>query len=715
MRSSTANFDFDDLTSEALIKWGISELYPPQKEVISRGLHLDGNFLLASATASGKTLVAELAMLKEVLEGKKAIYIAPLRAVASEKFKEIEYHLGAFGCKVRLSIGDYDSSEEPLARYDVIVTTYEKFDSILRHAPSWLGKVGAAVFDEIHYLDDPERGPTVEMTAVKFMDRVPNARRIALSATVTNADEIGSWLDAITIKSSWRPVPLRLGVYFNEKIYFCSGDVIETPHMGDCVIDVFDTDVLNGQMIVFCNRRRRAVALANRLAKRFNFSRYEKLREIAERLRRIEPQSPTVEKLSKVLTKGVAFHHAGLSNDVRWIIERLFKERLVSILVATPTLAAGVNLPAKTVIVRDMRRYSSRTGRMEYLSVSEVKQMLGRAGRPLFDKIGYGIVVARSEEERDFFLERYLEGDPEPITSKLNNPDKLRSQVLSLICLKAPCSPGDIEDSFRRTLFFRQRRGSLRGPLRNTLNFLVENGFISDGDLLQATKIGRRVSELYIDPYSSAIMLRSSNLLRRRRRGLTGVACFITALTPDMPKLSVSSRDKSLLEETAEDLLGVLDEMDLIGDLSWDTIYGALKSTMVLKSWVDEVPEGIIEKELGVESGDIHRIVESASWLLYAFAEILRIKGEDDLCDDLRLASLRVRHGVREELLDLVRITEVGRIRARVLFNAGYRSVSDISEARPEDIAQLSGFGIQLAKKIIENAKKILRRCQFIP
>ncbi len=714
MSSSSTNFDFDDLTSEALKRWGISELYPPQKEVISRGLHLDGNFLLASATASGKTLVAELAMLKEVLEEKKAIYIAPLRAVASEKFKEIETHLGAFGCRVRLSIGDYDSSEEPLARYDVIVTTYEKFDSILRHVPSWLDDVGIAVFDEIHYLDDPERGPTVEMTVVKFMDQIPDARRIALSATVTNADEIGSWLDARTIKSSWRPVPLRLGVYFDEKIYFCSGDVIETPHTGDCILDIFNTDTLSGQMIVFCNQRRRTVALANRLAKRFNFSPSEKLHEAAEKLRKIEPQSPTVEKLSKVLTKGVAFHHAGLSHDVREMVEHLFRERLVSILVATPTLVAGVNLPAKTVIVRDMRRYFSRTGRMNYLPVSEVKQMLGRAGRPLFDRIGYGIVVARSEEERDFFLERYLAGDPEPIISKLNNPDKLRSQVLSLICLKSPCSPRDIEVSFRRTLFFRQRGGSLRGPLRSAIDFLLKNGFIEDDYLFRVTKIGRRVSELYIDPYSSAIMLRNSDLLRERS-DLAEAACFIVALTPDMPRLSVGSRDKNLLEERTGDLFDMLDGMDLISDLGWDVVYSALKSTMVLKSWVEEVPEGIIERELGVESGDVHRIVESASWLLYAFAEVLRAKGEEDLCDDLKLISLRVRHGVREELLDLIRITDVGRVRARVLFNAGYRSVSDISEARPEDIAQLSGFGIQLAKKIIENAKKILGRCRFTP
>jgi len=206
---------------EALYREGISELRPAQRKSIGAGLLEGKNLLVCTPTASGKTLVAELAMLNNLLNhpGKKAVYIVPLKALASEKFRQFKKKY-AHLIKIALSIGDLDSDDPYLAAYDMIICTSEKFDSLIRHKAPWLSMVSVVIVDEIHLLNDPSRGPTLEILITILRDKIKNLQLIGLSATIGNSRELADWLGAELVIDSWRPVKLSKGIFIEDRIEF---------------------------------------------------------------------------------------------------------------------------------------------------------------------------------------------------------------------------------------------------------------------------------------------------------------------------------------------------------------------------------------------------------------------------------------------------------------------------------------------------------------
>jgi helicase len=203
-----------------LDKEGIQELRPAQEKSIDAGLFKGKHLLVCTPTASGKTLVAEIAAVNNVLNKiGKCVYIVPLKALAAEKYKEFKRRYGHL-LKIGLSIGDTDSPEERLKSFDIIFTTSEKLDSITRHHATWLRDIKIVVIDEIHLLNDPGRGPTLEILITLLKDILKGIQLIGLSATIGNAKELAAWLDAELIKDTWRPVELKQGVYMDDEITF---------------------------------------------------------------------------------------------------------------------------------------------------------------------------------------------------------------------------------------------------------------------------------------------------------------------------------------------------------------------------------------------------------------------------------------------------------------------------------------------------------------
>ncbi|MEE9525540.1 MAG: DEAD/DEAH box helicase [Candidatus Woesearchaeota archaeon] len=195
----------------------IEEFRPSQEKSIKNGLLDRKNLLVCTPTASGKTLIAEMAMVKSILEERgKAIYIVPLKALANEKFKDFKkrYHY----LNIALSIGDLDGADRYLESYDLIVCTAEKLDSLIRHHAPWLGKVATVIVDEVHLMNDPGRGPTLEILLTILRELLKEVQIIALSATIGNPEELSEWLDANLIIDNWRPVKLHKGIYDGEKI-----------------------------------------------------------------------------------------------------------------------------------------------------------------------------------------------------------------------------------------------------------------------------------------------------------------------------------------------------------------------------------------------------------------------------------------------------------------------------------------------------------------
>lgn len=216
---------FDDLEGKVpgklfgILSKEINELRPCQEKAIKKGLLEGSNLLVCTPTASGKTLVAEIAAVKNILEGKgKTVYIVPLKALAREKYKDFKERYGGL-CRVALSMGDMDKSDGYLSDFDLIITTSEKLDSLIRHRAPWLNKIGTIVVDEVHLLNDPGRGPTLEIL-LTILRKILKAQIVALSATIGNPKDLAQWLEAELVVDNWRPVELKKGIYLDGEVEF---------------------------------------------------------------------------------------------------------------------------------------------------------------------------------------------------------------------------------------------------------------------------------------------------------------------------------------------------------------------------------------------------------------------------------------------------------------------------------------------------------------
>lgn len=216
--------DLKDKLNQALYnvleRENITELRPAQEKAINKGLLDNKSLLVCTPTASGKTLVAEIAAMQSILNKVgKAIYIVPLKALANEKYKEFKRKYSHL-CNITISIGDLDKAEPYLDKYDLIITTSEKLDSLLRHHSPWLKDVNTIIVDEIHLLNDISRGPTLEILLTMLKRILKKIQIIGLSATIGNPSELAEWLDAELIIDNWRPVELKHGIYLDGKINF---------------------------------------------------------------------------------------------------------------------------------------------------------------------------------------------------------------------------------------------------------------------------------------------------------------------------------------------------------------------------------------------------------------------------------------------------------------------------------------------------------------
>lgn len=205
---------------DILIKKGITKLMPAQKKAVKAGLFENKNMLVCAPTSAGKTLIAELAAFNSIMTRTgKAIYIVPLKALANEKYKEFQKFYGN-KVKIAMSVGDKDSSDSYLENYDLIITTSEKLDSLIRHHSPWLKDVATVIVDEIHLMNDAHRGPTLEILITILKEILNKVQIIGLSATIGNPEQLANWLGAELVQDSWRPVTLHKGVYFDGEVEF---------------------------------------------------------------------------------------------------------------------------------------------------------------------------------------------------------------------------------------------------------------------------------------------------------------------------------------------------------------------------------------------------------------------------------------------------------------------------------------------------------------
>ena len=822
--------------------WGIQHLHPPQAEAAPSILRGD-NTLVAIPTASGKSLLACMGMIKRLSEGhagSKAIYIVPLKALAMEKYEDLSAVAEAMGYSVGLGIGDATAEAKNIDNCNILVCTSEKLDSLLRHRAELVSDVCCVVADEFHLMNDGTRGPTLEINLTRLRHIKPDAQIIALSATVGNSPDLAEWLNANLIQSDWRPVALEYATFHDfhvepRKIQ-SPGDESEHDQLSPPrdleglkshpVWSVVDDGLTQGaQVLMFVGTRRSAQSEAKNLAKRVR-KRLEKedperlvaLKALAERLTG-RSQSNLAEQLAACLASGVGFHHAGLTNGQRKDVEQAFKDGLLVALTATPTLAAGVNLPARRVLVRDLKRWDD--GMSRPLPVMEVRQMLGRAGRPKYDTKGEAWVYCKGTdgwEVADAVSDRYFFGPIEDISSKLASEPALRMHVLASIATGGLVHKGSIEHFFSSTfLGASMPLSQLRERLNSMLDWLVEERFVrrcgpdehytprwaddavddneawddtvpnwatsahqtqgvswqpedlnrpapskhnsahgepsfgfsratalqSTGGWVQphaedgpdmryeATAMGERVTQLYLDPLSASILRRGlRRAVRRRVRNDAPVTDFgflhLAVATPDFVSLWAKSADFEVNSPTWLKANSTEDEL-LVEPGYAEAMLSDIKSAWMVEEWTEETTLRQLEKELDVLPGDVHHRIDLMGWLLAGAQQVLltddvfaeeHLPVVGQLVQDISTLQQRVRHGCKVDLLQLVNIRHVGRQRARELAAMGMREPKDVlrmpAKTRSELLSK-RGWGPVLLDKIFAEIERVLKRTAASP
>jgi helicase len=627
---------------------GIEELYPPQAAAVEAGVCEGDNVVAAVPTASGKTFVAELALLTADGPG---LYVCPLRALAREKFEEFDRLPGV---DAGISTGDYDSAASDLADNDIVVATSEKVDSAIRNGADWVDDLACVVVDEVHLLGAAGRGPTLEVTLATLRRRAPAVQIVALSATVDNPEDIADWLDAELVESTWRPVDLRVGVHADGAVEFDDATELALPVDADDPVTEADTEVTaalvcgavedGGQALAFVRSRREAESLAERL-------RDEHLAEavgaadpddaagsVAERLRDIGG-TETGERLAAAAERGVAFHHAGLSSDHRALVERAFRERRLAVICATPTLAAGVNVPARRVIVRDQQRYTG-SGH-EWLPVLEVHQMCGRAGRPHLDPYGEAVLVADDADGREELWERYVTADPERVESKLRDRAALRTHTLALVATGVAGSQADVLDAFAGTFYAsRTPNPDLGGVVGDVIAALIDDGLLApagatdaasgaNGDAgIEATALGEQVSRQYVTPDTGVRIVDGLETVAAMvDETVTELTAFeIICDTPDMVDTYLGNAERADIYQfartrSAELTTGMTEADDFEGWLE------SVKTARILTEWVDGASVEELVEAYRIGPGDLESRIERAEWLLGAADALADVVG----------------------------------------------------------------------------------------
>ena len=703
--------NLDQKVSSLLISLGYPTLYPPQELAISKGVLEGKNLLITTPTASGKTLVALMAAIKTIEKGFKVAYLTPLRALAAEKCEDFQVlnNLNIFNRKVKIELasGDFDSQGKELANADVTILTNEKMDSLMRHRSDWISEVGLFVFDEVHFLGDRERGPVLEMMLTKIRKIYPQIQLLVLSATVINSEDIASWLGCELVDSKWRPTKLVEGVYQDGNIKMSDGSNIKIKSTcGSAIVDIVQDSMVNGhQTLVFAETRKCTSYLAKKVEVIVYKSLNESIRKMAleesSKIRSYGEDTEITSTLSQLVSKGVAFHHAGIGSSSRKIIEESFKKGIIRILFTTPTLAAGVNLPARRVILTNFLRYDSEIGSRIPISVLEYKQIAGRGGRPMYDKNGESIIIAGSNFNRDDIYDHYVLGSPEPIRSQLTNNRKIRIHVLSNIVMFPGIKKNEVIDIFQNTLLAQScKESTLSSKIINALDYLQSERLVKmRKERYIVTDFGKNISLLYIDPSTGIEFRKAIESIKKPsiENHTLGFLHLITSSVDFYPRLALRNNDYDALSE-----IFLHDANQLIFQINE---YESSRSLWALYEWINESSDRKLSERLGVEPGDMYRIVETSEWLAYSLYKVAKIIGREDLLNEIYNLRIRIKYGIKEELMSLIQFRGIGRVKARSLYNAGITDSTVLADTPESKLSAIPKIGIALARILKDEPK----------
>jgi replicative superfamily II helicase len=662
-----------------------------QREALPAVLESEDNVVASAPTGSGKTAIAEAAICKTLEAEGTALFIAPLRALTNEKERDWQ-RFEELGYSVYVVTGERDLNPRRARHADILVMTPEKVDSATRKHDtrrySFITDIDCCVIDEIHLLDSERRGSALEVT-VSRLRRLCAPRIVALSATMQNVADVAEWLDApaettFEFDDEYRPVELEAGVrtYTHGENSFADKyrrlyralDLAE-PHLTE-----------DGQALVFVASRQDAVQAAKKSRD-----------ELAERDVRVgargdydfhqETQALENDTLRKSVLDGVAFHHAGLGKTDRDLIEDWFREGKIGLLFSTSTLAWGVNLPARCVIIRDTKYHDPLEGEVE-MSPLDILQMLGRAGRPGYDDVGEGWIVC---DRADASRYRRLLSEGKPIESRL--AADLDSHLAAEIAMGTVQDLDDVLDWLETTFYaVRANRepdrydvNSLRERARNTISGLVDREFVETGAELSVspTALGRLTSRYYL-------RLDTATQFHEVAMAEPDDWAMLEAVATAAEFDSVSARSDET--DAIEAVLGTRGEELDAGNRK---VLAILRSSMV-----GSTPAAL--------RSDAWVIRQNALRLLAALGAFCEEFSGSRTANLARRVEARIEHGVASDAVGLTAIDAVGEGRAERLAAAGFTTPGGIATADRSELAA-ADLSEGVAERIQDAARELPR------
>ncbi len=667
--------------------FGFEEFNRMQREALPGLLETDHNVVASAPTASGKTALAELAICKTLSAGGTALFIAPLRALTNEKESEWE-RFEELGYSVYVVSGERDLNPRRAERADVLVTTPEKADSATRkHAStrySFITDIDCVVIDEVHLLDSDKRGAVLEVT-VSRLRRLQDPRIVALSATMPNVEDVAAWLDApaettYEFGDDYRPVDLETGV----KTYTHGSNAFADKYRRLYrALDLAEPHVReDGQALVFVSSRQDTVQAAKKARD-----------EITDRDIPVDTRGDydfhtdaaelSNDTLRQSVLDGVGFHHAGLGKGDRDRVERWFKEGRIKLLFSTSTLAWGVNLPARCVIIRDTKYHDPLEGETD-ISPLDVLQMLGRAGRPGYDDVGYGWVVCDR-------------GDADRYRRLLREGKEIESRLAGELAahLNAEVAMGTIQGledvmAWLETTFYYVRAGSkpeaydfegIRDRVRTTLSSLVDDGFVAadEGLAVEPTTLGRLASKYYLRLDTA----RRFEALAERDRLTVDAILEAVAGAGEFDSVSARAAEADAVDRILEGHETTLED-------GHRKVFAILVASMA-----DSVPSDL--------RSDAWVIRQNALRLIAALCEFLDRLSGPRAANLARRVEARVEHGVDREAVALTAIDGVGARRAKRLAGAGFTSPGAVVDAGARALEN-AGMSDSVAERVVAAA-----------
>ncbi|MHA2429417.1 MAG: DEAD/DEAH box helicase [Promethearchaeota archaeon] len=812
----------DERILRVLFEQKIFKLRNIQKKAIEKGLFFRKSFLVCAPSGSGKTLIGEICVFQNIFNNYgKSVYLVPFKALATEKYYYFKKYYSRFNVNIELSIGDYDVDDSVLAKADIIMTTYEKMDSILRnfYDKEWIHEISTVIVDEIHIIGESDRGPRLESLIVRLNEFLHHPQIIGLSATIANPQFFNSWLSSLgnntaLILSNERPVPLHYQVKVTQN--------------KDSTIKKIIKGTLDkkGQVLVFLNKRKStqqtSFLLKNVVKNHIDTNDLDKCKKLEKALEGIKGGH---QELKKIVKYGVAFHHAGLLPKERKLIEDNFRKGILKVICSTTTLSAGINTPARVVILRDFKKYVTSGHNIKNFSgyyengdgfsyfkpfsANQVFQMLGRAGRPGLDAVGYGIILVNNVEERNWIEEKYFQNilTKEKLIPKYNNLGSglnklhtLKEQVLLRIYEEENITVDQLKLFFERTYFWfniKHRMNDQQIPIEQFLmikeitpkNILKLHSDKERVKKLESKKIQIKISEItnstimgfiktdfgvftcrfdidsaiqcscgfkngisdnfandefafefcdhitsflkYLidvpDPnfqnyisdiipksiknqyilnylYEKGLIIRNDNgAIKCSQFGRLIIRLYLYPVSGVLIRHKLENCALNTFQEIIKEAYDVLRAEYRVRDY---------KILQPILEWTDEVPIEEILERYNIMAGDLHMVRDNIERII-TFIGIIAIhlseNGFDIQDAMIRVAEMaetlkiRIHYGIKEELFDLVlRLDNVARVRARILFDAGYHTATKVKKEDPYILHRKTGLGVNLCKKIIK-------------